>query len=297
MSVRRMIALAALALGLVVTGAQAETKPPSPDPDWHQITLVGMVLRQVGPSYAVIQDPLTGKTEFYPLGAAVKGARLSRILSDRVVLTQGDTRLVLRLGVSGARPAGGTEETAGGATTAGSNAPGARGRSSTLAAAQGASSSRAASHIVRPANQGERGSETGGAGTGGDAGTSSTESGGSGAGSPSAQLRISGLHHDGAVKQQTQFAANDLRDLHLDVDYAQVFGSHRQRLELYGPDGALYQRRFLDVSVTAGQPVNTRIPVGGTWITDHSLFGSWKVLVYLDSSQTPIATGAFALNP
>lgn len=299
MSVRRkrlLIALAAVGLGLTVTGAQAETKPPTPDPGWHQITLVGMVLRQVGPSFAVIHDPLTGKTEFYPLGAAVKGARLSRILSDRIVLTEGNTRLVLRLGVAGARPAGGADESAASSSADRAHAEGPRGRSLTLAAAQGADRTRAASHIVRPAGR-KDGSETGGAATGGDGGTSDTESSANGASGPSAQLRISGLHHDGAVKVQSQFTANDLRDLHLDVDYAQVSGSHRQRLELYGPDGMLYQRRFLDMSVTAGQPIQTRIPVGGTWITDHSLFGNWRVLVYLDSSQTPIATGAFALNP
>jgi hypothetical protein len=99
------------------------------------------------------------------------------------------------------------------------------------------------------------------------------------------------------MKQQTQFAAADLRDLHLDVDYLQVSGAHRQRIELFAPDGTLYQRRFRDVTVTEGQPVNTRVPVGGTWITEHSLFGNWRVVVYLDTNQTPIASGAFALNP
>lgn len=135
-----------------------------------------------------------------------------------------------------------------------------------------------------------------GAGTPG--GASGSESSGTVAGGgPSAQLRISGLHHNGVIKQQTQFAAADLRDLHLDVDYLQVSGSHRQRIELFAPDGSLYQRRFRDVTVTEGQPISTRVPVGGTWITEHSLFGNWRVAVYLDTNQTPIASGAFALNP
>jgi hypothetical protein len=128
-------------------------------------------------------------------------------------------------------------------------------------------------------------------------GASGSESSGSVAGGPSARLRISGLHHDGVIKQQTQFASGDLRDLHLDVDYLQVSGPHRQRIELFAPDGSLYQRRFRDVTIAEGQPVNTRVPVGGTWITEHSLFGNWRVAVYLDTSQTPIASGAFALNP
>jgi hypothetical protein len=36
-------------------------------------------------------------------------------------------------------------------------------------------------------------------------------------------------------------------------------------------------------------PTEARLP-GGTWITEHSLFGAWRVLVYLDNNATPVAT-------
>jgi Type II secretion system protein C len=280
----RVIALAVFALGLLGLGADAETRP--------QINLLGMVLRQTGESFAIIQDPQTGKTEFYPLGSDVKGARLSRILSDRVVLTLGGTKLVLRLGVAGGRSAEGFENTSGRPAGDRQAAAGGRGRSLVFGSAPEASGSRGTSPIAAPGESDVSDSRP--AGTPG--GSSSAEAG-SAAGGPSAQLRISGLHHDGVMKQQTQFAAADLRDLHLDVDYVQVSGAHRQRIELFAPDGSLYQRRFRDVTVTEGQPINTRVPVGGTWITDHSLFGNWRVVVYLDTNQTPIASGTFALNP
>lgn len=292
MSLRRslpLVTVAALGLAIAVTGAQSETSPS--EPGLHQITLVGMVLRQAGPSFVIIQDLLTGKTEFFPLGSNVKGARLSRILPDRIVLTQGDARLVLRLGVAGARPMADGEETDAAASFETPPPGDARGQSSALPSGRQRSEppSRKASQVAGSGHADKSDSDPAAPAAGGPSGT--------GAGDPSAQLRISGLHHDGVVKEQTQFTAAALRDLHLDVSYFQVVGAHRQRIEFFAPDGALYQRRFRDVIVTPGQAVKTRVPVGATWITDHSLFGNWRVVVYLDESQTPIATGAFALNP
>jgi hypothetical protein len=89
-----LIAVVVGALGMLGPGADAETRPPGPESAWYQVNLVGMVLRQHGESFAIIQDPQTGRTEFYPLGSDVKGAKLSRILSDRIVLTQGGITLV-----------------------------------------------------------------------------------------------------------------------------------------------------------------------------------------------------------
>ena len=30
-----------------------------------------------------------------------------------------------------------------------------------------------------------------------------------------------------------------------------------------------------------------RVPIGGTWITEHGLFGTWTVRVYLDRETVP----------
>src|SRR5262245_40590126 len=92
-----LILVAVFGLGVAGTWAWAETRPPAPESGWQQINLLGMVVRQGGSSFAIIQDPVTGKTEFVSLGGDVKGARLTRILSDRIVLTQGNVQLVFRL--------------------------------------------------------------------------------------------------------------------------------------------------------------------------------------------------------
>jgi hypothetical protein len=41
----------------------------------------------------------------------------------------------------------------------------------------------------------------------------------------------------------------------------------------------------------------TLVPVGGTWITEHSLFGDWRVDVFVDRETTPAATQRFTLIP
>jgi hypothetical protein len=43
--------------------------------------------------------------------------------------------------------------------------------------------------------------------------------------------------------------------------------------------------------------VPTSLPVGGTWITEYSLFGTWRVDVYLGGQSSPVTTASFVLNP
>jgi len=43
-------------------------------------------------------------------------------------------------------------------------------------------------------------------------------------------------------------------------------------------------------------PLETMLPVAGTWITDHSLFGAWTVNVYLDEEQTPFKSASFFVS-
>ncbi len=42
--------------------------------------------------------------------------------------------------------------------------------------------------------------------------------------------------------------------------------------------------------------VETRLPVGGTWITEHDLFGTWRVEVYLDTGRRTTTTASFVLG-
>lgn len=136
-----------------------------------------------------------------------------------------------------------------------------------------------------------------------------------------ARLHFVGLLHDTRLVRGEEFAAGSLRDLLIVVEYRHLSGLHIQRIELYSPDGSLYQQRSTEVTLAGdrvagagrkpdkgkgrggedkagwGERVEVRLPVGGTWITEHALFGAWRVEVYLDSERLPIASGVFVLTP
>ena len=103
----------------------------------------------------------------------------------------------------------------------------------------------------------------------------------------------------------------------LDVEFGtalrkRLSGAHVLNLRVYTPKGHLYQE--LSVAFDAGQPVGAsdaaeearrrqprmvaRLPVGGTSITNASLFGRWKVVPHLDLSQRPCsAASVFTIAP
>lgn len=144
-----------------------------------------------------------------------------------------------------------------------------------------------------------------GSGSGsGETGASTASTGASGQGSgaggssapavPSATLQFVGMNHDGQQTGGAQFSGGLLRDLRILVGWNNLSGSHTLRLKLFSPDGSLYQRRSAQFT---GASVETQLPVGGTWITEYSLFGAWGVEVYLDGEATPITSGVFVLTP
>lgn len=117
------------------------------------------------------------------------------------------------------------------------------------------------------------------------------------------RVRVSlvGLLHTGKQDSGWRFSGQTLRDLVIVVEYRDLpAGPHTQRLKLFAPDGALYQQFTTEFAANdhsargqsrrgAGwQPVETRLPVGGTWITQYSLYGTWRVEVYLDQARTPV---------
>lgn len=97
------------------------------------------------------------------------------------------------------------------------------------------------------------------------------------------------------------FEVGKLRDVFVFVAWRGVQGQHEQALELTLPDGNLYQRltnRFdTATSLTSrGEPVVVQVlPVAGTFITQHSLLGTWKVEVFLDGRL--ITRASFTLQP
>ncbi len=137
------------------------------------------------------------------------------------------------------------------------------------------------------------------------------------------RLAFEGLRPTGqALPGGDHFSAKALRDLLILVKYRDLTpGPHTQRLQLYAPDGALYQQFTTAVEgdgtakgpaeapskqgrtprADSGAPgstqVATRLPVGGTWITQYSLYGTWHVEVYLDQARTPVVQRTLDLAP
>ena len=101
----------------------------------------------------------------------------------------------------------------------------------------------------------------------------------------------------------------------LDVEFGtalrkRVPGAHVLNLRVYTPKGHLYQQ--LSVAFDGGEAVGAaaagaspkqprlvaRLPVGGTSITNASLFGRWKVVPHLDQSPRPCgAASVFTIAP
>ncbi len=133
--------------------------------------------------------------------------------------------------------------------------------------------------------------------TGGSATTASTASGGGSVPTalPSATLRFIGVNQDGRLTGGPAFLSGMLRDLRILVGWQNLSSSHTQRLDLYSPDGSLYQR--FSTQFANASSVQADLPVGGTWITEFSLFGAWQVDVFLDTGTMPITTGVFVLTP
>ena len=124
------------------------------------------------------------------------------------------------------------------------------------------------------------------------------------------RVHFIGLLHTGKQDPGREFSARTLRDLLILVEYRSLSaGPHTQRLKLFLPDGALYQQFTTEFETPpedgargqsrrgAGwQPVETRLPVGGTWITEHALYGPWRLEVYLDAASHPTVIRTFTLT-
>ena len=139
--------------------------------------------------------------------------------------------------------------------------------------------------------------ETGGGGAAGSDTTASTRStSGAAAASntaASATLQFIGVNQNGSQTGGSDFSG-DLGNLMMLVRWKNLSGTHSQRLELWNPNGFLYKSISTEF---AGTPVETGLPVAGTWITEYSLLGAWRVDVYLDDGQMPVTSGVFVLNP
>ena len=147
--------------------------------------------------------------------------------------------------------------------------------------------------VASGSEQTEGGFPIGGGGADGGTAVAST-SGSAAPAMPSATLQFIAANNDGTSTGGAEFSGDLVRALRILVAWQNLSGTHSERLEIYSPDGSLYQQFSAQF---AGTPVETRLPVSGTWITQSSLFGAWRVDVYLDGGGMPITSGAFVLTP
>jgi hypothetical protein len=118
---------------------------------------------------------------------------------------------------------------------------------------------------------------------------------------PLATLDFIGMSYQGVPMPRTDFSVESLRHLRILVWWNAPGPGHVQRLDLYAPDGALYQRFTAAVDETSRRGdgltlVETVLPVAGTWITQHTLLGAWSVQVFLDDGPEPAASASFVID-
>ena len=132
----------------------------------------------------------------------------------------------------------------------------------------------------------------------------SASSSGAAGSEPLVAIEFIGVSFGGAAMPRDDFSVGVLRDLRIRVWWNVPGPGHVQKMELIAPDGSTYQQFAAVIedssrgrsSRRGGALVETVLPVAGTWITEHTLLGTWGVNVYLDNAPTPAATAPFLIN-
>jgi hypothetical protein len=131
---------------------------------------------------------------------------------------------------------------------------------------------------------------------------------------------------------QTPFRATQIIDLEFSAAFrARLRGPHLLEFKVYTPNGKLYQalvapftgdvprregrrvdgfpeplpEQTMQESTGRWRPffrpglfhVTARLPVAGTWIITNSLYGQWRVDLYLDRAEARIGTANFSMAP
>jgi hypothetical protein len=114
-------------------------------------------------------------------------------------------------------------------------------------------------------------------------------------GDPRARIRFIGVSRDGREHRGDRFRGRAVAAVRIIVDWKRLGMPGTQRLDLFTPRGDLY--RSFTMTATGNAPVETRLPVAGTWITQHSMFGAWCAEVSLVGDDGPAARHGFVLAP
>ncbi len=284
-TLRRLGGRAVAAVGLALLGS---TTAGATEATGRGLVLLGVVLREGGGSFAIIEEAATSRVGFYRVGSRVGGAVVIAIEGDRVRLLAEDTPSVLRLGA----PARRAIDPEASPPRRAASPPDPGGPTVSAAPAPRPVVERPPVYGSSVAVGGSRASRPGPAVSMGTGGADSA-SGAAAATGLTAAVTFTGLQHDGSRRRGTEFSAATLRDLLIAVTYSRLPDTPQQRLEIYTPDGSLYQR----VGGPASTATETRLPIGGTWITAHALWGSWTVKVFVDGQAGAAGSATFVLTP
>jgi hypothetical protein len=112
-----------------------------------------------------------------------------------------------------------------------------------------------------------------------------------------ANVSFVGVLLNGTERAGRTFSSRELGDLKIRVEWQNLFQNHRQRLDLVAPDGSLYQSLSRPLIITdVAAPVETLLPVNGTWITRYGLFGTWCVKVFFDEDDAPVSSSRLVIS-
>jgi hypothetical protein len=117
---------------------------------------------------------------------------------------------------------------------------------------------------------------------------------------PAAQIVLCDDSTPGCVVE-TSFSLSTVRDLNVQVEWTNVpAGNHVQQLDILLPkQGGLYQTTQTAFVISGSSPgsltTSRMFPVGGTWISQRQMGGSWSVQVSLDGQV--MASQAVEFSP
>jgi len=114
-------------------------------------------------------------------------------------------------------------------------------------------------------------------------------------GDPRARITFIGMTRDGHAHHGDRFHGRSVAVVRIIVDWRRLGTPGTQRLDVFTPNGDLY--RSFTATATDDAVVETRLPVAGTWITQHSMFGAWCAEVSLVGEEGPVARDGFVLAP
>jgi hypothetical protein len=113
---------------------------------------------------------------------------------------------------------------------------------------------------------------------------------------PRARLEFSAtVRGQAEIARGKHFDYGKVRHLFIEVRWERFMLPARQRLELSGPDGQLYQT-FVRSLPSQPDPVVLTVPVAGTQIFESTLSGTWCARIFLDDDLEPVAADDFELR-